>query len=126
MESQKSSRYGALTERKARERYDLTEAHSAWHDARTQSGEPVEIKAATVERATGRQGRFRTFREPHRRLAKADGWYAFVAYRAVGRGVSVERMKMVRARSIRPSWSKSGHKTDGRGEQHKISMAEVF
>ena len=126
MDSQKAPRYGALAERHARERYDLTAERSAWHDARTEDGEPVEIKAATVQRATGRPGRFRTFREPHRRLAHADGWYAFVAYRPHGAGISVEGMKMVRARTLRPRWRPSGHATAGREEQHKIPISAVF
>ena len=126
MESHKASRYGALTERKARERYNLTNEQSAWFDGRRPNGKPVEIKAAVLERRTGRPGRFRIFREPHNKLARQQGHYVFVVYRPHGRGVSVEDMKMVEAARLRPKWSNSGHKTAGRSEQHKIDIATIF
>ena len=120
------SRVGSLSEAKARERYDLVADRSAWHDARTADGEAVEVKAATVSRATGREGRFRIFREPHDSLRAADGWYVWVAYAPRGTGISVEGMRMQRAREIRPSWRPAGHATEGRDEQHKIPIRRVF
>jgi hypothetical protein len=48
-------------ERFVREEYDLVEDHSSWHDARTEDGEPIEIKSCAYEYADGRLGRFKIF-----------------------------------------------------------------
>lgn len=99
--SSQAARFGAAVERRARDRYDLEPAHESWHDARTSSREPVEIKAAMYRRASGSPGRFRIFEDYHRQLARADGWYVFGAYRPRGRGVEIVSMTMTRARALR-------------------------
>jgi hypothetical protein len=60
----------------------------------------VEVKAAMLNRDSGRPGRFRIFRKYHRELAKRGGCYVFVLYRARGRGITVEKMRSVRASDL--------------------------
>lgn len=123
-ESKSAARFGALAERKARERYDLEPDHSPWNDARTEDGEPVEIKATMLNRSSGQRGRFRIFEDYHRRLESADGIYIFVAYRAAGRGIQIARMKSVRAENIKVDWYGAGGHRQSR--QCKIPPSEIF
>jgi hypothetical protein len=123
-ESKSAARFGALAERKARERYDLEDDHSPWHDARAADGRPVEIKAAMLNRSSGKRGRFRIFEKYHSRLVEEGGIYVFVAYRAVGRGIRIERMKSVEADSVRASFYGAGGHRGSR--QVKVPPAEIF
>lgn len=122
--SKKAARYGSLAERAARQRYDLDAEHDSWHDAKTDDGRPVEIKAAMLNRASGQTGRFRVFEEYHRRLEQNDGIYVFVAYRAAGRGIRVEEMRTLEAESLSVDWyGAGGHRNSN---QAKIPPAAIF
>jgi len=123
--SSNAARYGALVERAARERYGLDADHTAHHDARTSDGRPVETKAAMLNRKRG-AGRFRIFEEPHRRLVAEEGLYVFAAYRAVGRGLRVEKMRTVDAIALgeRLEFYGAGGHRDSR--QVKIPVSSVF
>lgn len=120
----RSSRYGALAEEKARARYGLEADRSSWHDARADDGTPIEVKAAMLNRSSGKEGRFRLFEDYHKRLEQADGAYVFVAYRAVGRGISVEAMRSIAASSIRVEWYGAGGHRESR--QAKVPPREIF
>lgn len=122
--SSNAAKYGALAERKARERYGLEADHTSWTDARTPDGRAVEIKAAMLNRASGLEGRFRVFEEYHRRLEQADGLYIFVAYRALGRGIQVRRMRSIEATSLRLEFYGAGGHRDSR--QVKIPPSKIF
>jgi len=122
--SSNAARFGALAERKARERYGLEGTHTSWHDARRDDGTPVEIKAAMLNRSSGKGGRFRVFEEYHSRLEKADGIYVFVAYRARGRGITVCRMRSLRAEALELSFYGAGGHRDSR--QIKIAPSQIF
>jgi crotonobetainyl-CoA:carnitine CoA-transferase CaiB-like acyl-CoA transferase len=102
LRSKRANHYGTLAEQKAAERYGLTYegVHGCMHDAETDDGTPVEVKAAMLNRASGREGRFRIFKAPHRRLVEESGLYVFVSYRAMGRGISVKKMRSVRASDL--------------------------
>lgn len=122
--SSNAARYGALAERKARERYGLEADHSSWHDARTPDGTPVETKACMLNRRDGSEGRFRIFEEYHKRLEEADGLYAFVAYRATGRGIQVRAMRTIAASDLRLTfYGAGGHRSS---RQVKIPPGRVF
>jgi len=122
--SSNAARYGALAERAARERYGLDADHTEWNDARTDNGRPVEVKSAMLNRASGHAGRFRIFERVHRRLASEDGVYVFVAYRASGRGISVEKMRSVDADAVRLEFYGAGGHRDTK--QAKVPVSEVF
>lgn len=125
--SSNAAHYGAEVERAGRERYGLEPAHSPWHDAKRSNGDPVETKAAMYRRANGSPGRFRIFREPHEKLARADGWYCFGSYRVRGRGVEIVAMTMTRARALRLSssdWYGAGGHRDS--EQVKLPIEAVL
>lgn len=122
--SRKAARYGSLAERVARERYGLDAEHDGMHDARAPSGEPVEVKAAMLNRRSG-PARFRIFEDYHERLVAAGGFYVFVAYRAKGRGISVEGVRSLDADALRvTSWSSTGGHRDSR--QKRIPVREIF
>lgn len=122
--SKKAARYGALAERKARERYGLDPEHDSWHDSRAPDGSPVEIKAAMMNRAGGEEGRFRIFEKYHRRLCRNDGKYVFVAYRASGAGIQVRAMRSLAADDLRPRWYGAGGHRESR--QVKIPISLIF
>lgn len=122
--SRKAAHYGALAERAARQRYDLEPAHDAWHDAEAADGTPVEVKATMLNRASGSPGRFRIFERYHGRLARRDGVYVFVAYRAVGRGIQVRQMRSVEAGWLDVDWYGAGGHRDSR--QVKVAVSTVF
>jgi len=122
--SKKAARYGALAEQYARERYGLDADHDYSHDARTDDGRPVEVKAAMLNRASGQTGRFRLFEEAHRELAADDGIYVFVAYEASGRGIRVRRCRAVAADEIEVDWYGAGGHRDS--QQVKIPPKAVF
>jgi hypothetical protein len=123
----KTSRIGALVERRVADRYDLEleGRHRSWADATFQNGTPVEIKAAAYRRSSGAAGRFRVFRDPHRQLVDRDGWYAFAVYRIRGRGVEVVEQRMRRAVDLEPvEWYGAGGHRDS--EQVKLPTSRVF
>ncbi len=122
--SKKAAHYGALAERAAREQYSLDIAHTSWHDAMTSDGTPVEIKAAMLNRASGKTGRFRIFEKYHRRLYREDGVYVFVTYNAVGTGISVNRMRAVEASDVRfEFYGAGGHRAS---RQAKVTPNRIF
>lgn len=126
----KAPRLGDRVEKKVRQRkgYDLPDSGREWRDAIAQDGKSVEIKAAMRNRANGKPGKFRIFREPHRQLAKNDGRYVFVAYRQRGTGAEILASTTEPARAVnrRDEWTKAGHATDGREYQIRIPVGEVF
>lgn len=129
MSNHNSPRLGARVEAQIRERrsYERPDEPRPWMDAVSETGRPVEIKAAQRERSDGSEGRFRIFREPHRRLAQSDGLYVFAVYRVRGTGAQILDTTAVSARSVRVSdWVHSGHRTDGREMQRRIPISEVF
>jgi hypothetical protein len=125
--SRKANRYGTLAEKKLAEKYRLSREgeHTSWCDAVDADGRPWELKAAMVERADGSTGRFRVFREPHRRLARANGMYGFAAYRVRGRGITVLQTRAVPASDLPGSawYGAGGHRSS---EQRKIAVEDVF
>lgn len=122
--SSNANRYGTLAEYRAAERYGLALERDAWHDARTDDGRPVEIKAAMLNRASGQSGRFRLFEEYHRNLRRDGGIYVFVKYRAAGAGIAVENMRSVEAADVRVRWYGAGGHRDSR--QTKIAVSDIF
>ena len=123
--SQKAAHYGAEVEKQMAEQYGLDLDRSSWRDG-WMDREPVEIKAAMHRRANGYPGRFRVFGEPHRELAKRDGWYVFAVYRVRGRGVSIIEDRALRARSLRFDWGPSNHGSPNRERQKKIRIDRVM
>ena len=124
MPSKEAAHYGALAERAARERYRLDPEHDGHHDAVTQDGRPVEIKSAMTNRNSGRQGRFRIFKQYHQRLERAGGCYVFVAYRRAGQGISVVRMRSAAAEDMTLNWYQGRHHRDS--EEVKLGIGHVF
>lgn len=122
--SSNAARYGALAEAAARDRYNLTADHSSWYDARDPSGSPVEIKSAMLNRASGKEGRFRVFEKYHEKLAQEGGSYVFVSYRAVGRGIQIGSMRSLSARSLRIEFYGAGGHRDS--QQAKIPVSRFF
>jgi hypothetical protein len=124
-----SPRLGARAEtRAAQERgYERMGAHEPWQDALAPDGTPIEIKATMRERSNGRPGKFRVFKQPHSRLSAEDGRYLFAVYRQRGTGVQILKMTEIPARAVRiDGWIASGHQTDGREQQVKIPINQVF
>lgn len=126
--SAKAARYGRLAERVAADRYGLDLDHSEFRgvrvDARSSDGRPGDVKAAMSNR-TSSKPRFRLWKDQHDVLTAADGFYVFVLYRAIGRGIRVEKIRSVAARSL-PSitWGVGGHRGDG--SQVKIPPTAIF
>lgn len=122
--SSNANRYGTLAEYRAAERYGLALDRDAWHDARTEDGTPVEIKAAMLNRASGQIGRFRLFEDYHRKLRRNGGIYVFVCYRAAGAGIAVEDTRSVEAKDVQVRWYGAGGHRDSR--QVKIPVSKLF
>jgi hypothetical protein len=122
--SSNAARYGALAERAAAERYALELEHTSWYDARDRNGRPVEIKSAMLNRASGKEGRFRIFEEYHKRLVDENGSYVFVSYRAVGRGIQIGSMRSLSARSLRIEFYGAGGHRDS--NQAKIPISRLL
>jgi hypothetical protein len=121
--SKKAAHFGALAERAARERYGLDAEHDGFHDAVAPDGTPVEIKAAMLDRASGKVGRFRIFEDYHKRLRAAGGWYVFVAYRARPE-FRVARMRSVGAGDVSATFYGAGGHRGSR--QVKLPVSDVF
>jgi len=118
--SRKAARYGSLAEKWAAERYGLELERDDWHDAR-RDDRPGDVKAAMNSREATR---FRLWEEQHRRLRREDGFYVFVLYRPVGRGIDVLRSRTVAARSLRVRFGGAGDHPKGR--QAKVPPGKVF
>lgn len=119
--SQKAARYGSLAERAAFDRYSLEPERDDWHDARGPDGRPWDVKAAMLSRTAPR---FRLWRDQHGRLLDHDGGYVFVAYRPVGRGIKVVKMRSVSADSLSISFYGAGSHV--KGDQVKVPPEKVF
>ena len=119
--SQNAARYGALAEQRAAERYGLELEHDDWHDARGPRGRPWDVKAAMASR---RSARFRLWEDQHRKLRQEGGGYVFVLYRAVGRGIQVQKMRSLNARGLRLEFYGAGRHPKGR--QVKVPPEKVF
>jgi len=126
--SNQSARYGRLAERVAADRYGLELDHSEFRgvrvDARSSDGRPFDVKAAMSNRKSSKP-RFRLWKDQHDVLTAADGGYIFVLYLASGRGIRVQKIRSVSARSL-PSitWGVGGHR--GGGSQVKIPPEAIF
>lgn len=121
MPSQKANKYGTAAEKHVMEERNLTPARCYWHDARFQNETPVEIKACDVNST----GYFQIYEEPHRKLEKASGWYAFAPYRKHGSGMRVLDTRMVRARKMPPmNWSGTGGHRGSR--KAKVNVSRVM
>jgi len=118
--SRKAARYGSLVEKWAAERYGLEFERDAWHDAR-KGDRPGDVKGAMASREATR---FRLWEEQHRRLRREDGFYAFVLYRPVGRGIDVLRSRTVAARSLQVRFGGAGNHP--KGNQFKLPPARIF
>jgi len=119
--SQNAARYGALAERRAAERYGLELEREDWHDARGPRGRPWDVKAAMASR---RSSRFRLWEDQHRKLRREGGGYVFVLYRAVGRGIQVQKMRSLNARGLRLDFYGAGQHP--KGKQVKVKPQRLF
>jgi hypothetical protein len=118
--SRKAARYGSLAEKWAAERYGLELERDSWHDAR-KDDRPADVKAAMNSRNATR---FRLWEEQHRRLRREDGFYVFILYRPVGRGIDVLRSRTIAARSLRVRFGGAGNHP--KGNQAKIPSERIF
>lgn len=124
--------YGARVEAWVLERYGLDREYGAVDGAKLdavepESGRPVEIKAVGRNRSGGRATEvlFKIWRDQHRALRQADGYYVFVEYQLRSDGIAVLRSRSVRAGDVQvDSWYAE---TEPRGvRQAEVSAAEVF
>jgi len=118
--SRKAARYGSLAEKWAADRYGLELERDDRHDAH-RDDRPADVKAAMDSRNATR---FRLWEEQHRRLRREDGFYVFVLYRPVGRGIDVIRSRTVAARSLRVRFGGAGDHP--KGAQAKVPPERVF
>lgn len=118
--SRKAARYGSLGEKWAAERYGLVLERDGWHDAR-KSDRPGDVKAAMASRDATR---YRLWEDQHRKLRRENGFYVFVLYRPVGRGIKVLKSRTVAARSLRVRFGGAGDHP--KGNQAKIPPERVF
>lgn len=122
--SHKAAHYGALVEKKARERYGLDVDHNSTHDARDRDGRPWDIKGAMVRRASGKQGRVRFWKDQHRYLARHGGGYIVAAYQPAGRGVRIVGWRSIEASDIRVRfYGAGGHRGT---DQAKIPVLSLI
>jgi hypothetical protein len=77
-----------------------------------------------LNRASGKEGRFRVFEKYHEKLAQEGGSYVFVSYRAVGRGIQIGSMRSLSARSLRIEFYGAGGHRDS--QQAKIPVSRFF
>lgn len=123
--------YGAAVETWVVERYDLDRTYQRVRGVKMDavepsSGRPVEIKAVARNRHGGRASgvSFKIWRDQHRALAAADGYYVFVEYDLLADGVGVRNHRAVRSGAIAPDWY---GETQPRGEQQaEIPARELF
>jgi hypothetical protein len=124
--SSNAARYGALAEQHVAEKFGFEGEHDYSHDLVTSDGEPVEVKASMrAESRADDVAYFRVFEEAHRRLTRADGFYAFFSYRPRGTGIEVLRDRLVRARAVRiNNWTETGGHRDSR--ERRLRPQDVF
>ncbi|GGM69354.1 hypothetical protein J2752_001963 [Halarchaeum rubridurum] len=127
--SKRANRYGTLAEKRMAEKWRLQRdgVHTFWRDAvDPRDGTPWELKAAVVETASGRPGRFRVREHAHAQLVEHDGRYGFAVYRRVGRGIKVLRYRALPADQLPVSaWYGSGGESDEH-DHTKIALTDVF
>lgn len=121
--------FGKLAETAARSRFELDIDRSAYHDARTQDGRPVESKTCRVVLANGRSGRWWIEREAHNQLVHEDGLYALSTYdpAAVEAGPILD-IALVPATWVDEllSWTSNGY-DHHKGEEHaKLGWPHVL
>jgi hypothetical protein len=107
------------------EEYDLVEDHSSWHDARTESGEPVEIKSCALEYADGRTGRFKIWEFQWVKLV-CRGQFAFLVYALDSHNVFAVHMGHQAIRESVATVSEFRHSTMGWGRLWEIPWPEVI
>ncbi len=120
-----AARFGRLAEEKAREKYNLAEAHTEWRDAIYSNGVPVNVKA------TKKNGdeRFVLWQDDHHKLASQQGYYVFVYYTPRGSGIethSIKRVKATRVTDLVPQWNDAGlnHKRK-RQRRYKLPVRKI-
>lgn len=118
--SRKAARYGSLAEKWAAERYGLVLDRNSWHDA-LKNDRPGDVKAAMASREATR---FRLWEEQHRRLRRENGFYVFILYRPVGRGIRVLKSRSVAARALRVRFGGAGDHP--KGNQFKLPPGKLF
>ncbi|MBP2250436.1 hypothetical protein J2754_000733 [Halarchaeum solikamskense] len=126
--SKRANRYGTLAEKQMAEKWHLTRdgVHTYWRDAVARDGTPWELKAAVVETASGRPGRFRVREHAHAQLVEHDGRYGFAVYRRVGRGIRILRYRALPADQL-PVSAWYGASAGGDDHDHtKIALGDVF
>lgn len=113
-------RYGHLVEQRARSKYSLEKARESWHDAQYKNGVPVEIKGAQ------KGNHFRLWRDEHRRLKRASGYYVFVVYHPWASSIRATNFKRKKASDldVAGKWYGAGGHRDQ--EQYELPIEEVF
>lgn len=124
MPSKDAARIGRLAEEAALRKYAARSEHSSWYDLRYRNGTPADVKAAVYDRQ-GRYGRFRLWREAHRKLKQHGGGYVFAVVAESGNVLKLERMgaSEVERRVGGITWYNSGH--SGKGKQTKLPWPQV-
>lgn len=107
------------------EEYDLVEDHSSWHDARTRSNDPVEIKSCVVEYDDGRIGHFEIWEKQWIRLA-CRGHFAFLVHTPDSHDVFATHLRYPPLRESVATITESSHPTMGREPLWKIPWPEVI
>jgi len=123
--------YGAKVEDWVIQKYGLERDYSEVGGARMdavepETGRPVEIKAVGLNRSGGRPGesRWKIWRDQHRELAKAGGYYVFVSYRLRPNGIDVVNSRAVKVSDISVEWY---GETEPRGaEQAELRASDLF
>lgn len=121
MPSKKANQYGTAAEHYVIEKRNLEPARCYWHDAKFQNGTPVEIKACDADST----GYFQIYEEPHRKLRRAGGWYAFAPYRRSSTDARILTVRMRRSSKMPlMQWSETGGHRNSR--KAKIQIEAVI
>jgi hypothetical protein len=123
--------YGERVESWVVERYELRRDYPVVGGNRFDASDPdtnspVEIKAVGRNRSGGRANRvsFKVWRDQHRILQRADGYYVFVLYDLRQNGIGVVDSRSVRAGALSIEWY---GRTQPRNEQQaEIGAGEIF
>lgn len=122
--------YGAKVEEWVLNRYNLERSYEHVNgvsmDAKTEDGQPVEIKAVASNRRGGRANevRFKVWRDQHEALKRASGVYVFVVYRLRKDGIRVSNSRSIRASALSIQWY--GETVPRGEEQAEIPAHELF
>lgn len=123
--------YGARVESWVLQRYSLERSYEPVNGVRMDAvnpdnGQPVEIKAVGLNRRGGRsnQSRFKIWRDQHKALKEAGGYYVFVAYYLLDDGIRVANSRSIRAESLTVDWY--GNTVPRGQEQAEIPASELF